>query len=484
MVFAYLPFVFAFLPLFFLTYYAVGHFFGTKGKNVVLFLFSLVFYAWGEPIYIILMFYSTILDYVCGRMIEKGTEEGSVLKKRIFLTISLIGNLGLLSIFKYLGMILTSINSIPGVAIPIPEIIMPIGISFYTFQTMSYSIDVYRGKVKAQKNIINFGAYVAMFPQLIAGPVVRYETVAAELNQRKETLDDFAAGARRFIIGLGKKTLIANIMAQTADALFMHAPSSLGMLGSWVAIIAYTFQIFFDFSGYSDMAIGMGRMMGFHYLENFNYPYIARSVTDFWRRWHISMSTFFRDYIYIPLGGSRVSKPRWLLNIFIVWFATGLWHGASWNFVIWGLYFGLLLVIEKVFLLKLFEHSKVFSHILTLFFVVFGWVIFTQESVGGILEYTKAMFGAYGRFGTGDTNAVLLLQHSDVNTVFLIALAAAVIFSTPIAKKIKEKLTQKGNGELPTAAAVAYDVAVFAILFLCTVQLALGAYNPFIYFRF
>ncbi|MBR4881349.1 MAG: MBOAT family protein [Clostridia bacterium] len=484
MVFAYLPFLFAFLPLFFLSYYAVGALFGTRGKNVVLFVFSLVFYAWGEPIYIVLMIYSTLLDYICGRMIENGEKKGSRTQKRIFLAVSLIGNLCLLSIFKYLGMILTSFNSLTGLGIPVPEIIMPIGISFYTFQTMSYSIDVYRGKVKAQKNIVNFGAYVAMFPQLIAGPVVRYETVERELNQRTETIDDFAAGARRFIIGLGKKTLIANIMAQTADALFAYAPESLGMIGSWVAIIAYTFQIFFDFSGYSDMAIGMGRMMGFHYLENFNYPYIARSVTDFWRRWHISMSTFFRDYIYIPLGGSRVSKPRWLINIFVVWFATGLWHGASWNFVIWGLYFGLLLVLEKAFMLKLFEHSKVFSHILTLLFVIYGWVIFTQESVGGILEYTKAMFGAYGRYGTGDTNAILLLQHSDVNTVFLIALGAAVLFSTPVARVIKEKLVAKGNGQLPTAAAVAYDVAVFAVLFLCTIQLALGAYNPFIYFRF
>ena len=484
MVFSYLPFVFAFLPLFFLSYYAVGHFFGTKGKNVVLFVFSLIFYAWGEPVYIVMMIYSTILDYTCGIMIEKGEKEGNITKKRIFLGVSLVGNLGLLAIFKYLMMMVTTLNSLTGLAVPVPEIILPIGISFYTFQTMSYSIDVYRGKVKAQRNIVNFGAYVAMFPQLIAGPVVRYETVERELNQRTESIDDFAVGARRFIIGLGKKTLIANIMAQTADALFKYAPSSLGMVGSWVAIIAYTFQIFFDFSGYSDMAIGMGRMMGFHYLENFNYPYIARSVTDFWRRWHISMSTFFRDYLYIPLGGSRVSKPRWLINIFIVWFATGLWHGASWNFVIWGLYFGLLLVLEKFFMLKLFEHSKVFSHILTLFFIVFGWVIFTQESVGGILEYIKAMFGAYGRFGIGDTNAVLLMQHSDVNTIFIIALCAAILFSTPIAKIIKEKLVAKGNGQLPTVAAVAYDIGVFAVLFLCTIQLALGAYNPFIYFRF
>ena len=478
MVFAYLPFVFAFLPSFFLAYYAVGHFFGTKGKNVVLFLFSLVFYAWGEPIYIILMAYSTILDYVCGRMIEKGTEEGSVLKKRIFLTISLIGNLGLLSIFKYLGMILTSINSIPGVAIPIPEIIMPIGISFYTFQTMSYSIDVYRGKVKAQKNIINFGAYVAMFPQLIAGPVVRYETVAAELNQRKETLDDFAAGARRFIIGLGKKTLIANIMAQTADALFMHAPSSLGMLGSWVAIIAYTFQIFFDFSGYSDMAIGMGRMMGFKFLENFNYPYISKSITDFWRRWHISMSSFFRDYVYIPLGGNRCSILKWIRNIAIVWFLTGLWHGAEWNFVLWGLYFAIILLAEKFFLGRLLEKLPVMNHIYSLLLIVYGWVIFRAGNISQIGEFTKAMFGGYGLLGQGSSNALTLLYQAEIGTVAIAMFVIGVIAATPILPKIKEKTANS------RVVAVLGDVLLLLIFFICVAELALGSYNPFIYFKF
>jgi len=488
MVFSSLTFLFGFLPLFFICYYTAGRFGGIRGKNIALFLFSLVFYAWGEPAYVLLMIYSTVLDYVCGRMIEDGERKGNRKKKKVFLAVSLAGNLGLLGVFKYLMMFLSTANSLFSLSIAVPKIILPIGISFYTFQTMSYSIDVYRGKVKAQHDIINFGAYVAMFPQLIAGPVVRYETIEKELNYRVETVDDFAAGARRFIVGLGKKTLIANIMAQTADALFKSSPAELGALGSWVAILAYTFQIFFDFAGYSDMAIGMGRMMGFHYLENFNYPYIANSITDFWRRWHISMSTFFRDYLYIPLGGNRVSKARWICNIFVVWFATGLWHGASWNFVLWGLYFGLLLVLEKAFALKLLSKSKIISHIWALFFIIYGWVIFTQESLSGLWEYTKAMFGGYGAVGTGTTNAVTLLQRSDVNTVFIIAFIAAIVFSTPIAKKIGERCAEKaGNASgkrLGVSMGVLYDAALLIVLFLCTIQLAVGAYNPFIYFRF
>lgn len=488
MVFSNLTFLFCFLPLFFICYYVAGYFGGIRGKNIVLFLFSLVFYAWGEPLYVLLMIYSTILDYVCGRMIEDGEIKGNKRKKRIFLAVSLVGNLGLLGFFKYLVMFLSTANSLFSLSIDVPEIILPIGISFYTFQTMSYSVDVYRGKVKAQHDIINFGAYVAMFPQLIAGPVVRYETVERELNYRVETIDDLAEGARRFIVGLGKKALIANTMAQTCDTLFASTPSDLGLLGSWVAILAYTFQIFFDFSGYSDMAIGMGRMMGFHYLENFNYPYIADSVTDFWRRWHISMSSFFRDYVYIPLGGNRVSKPRWIFNIFVVWFITGLWHGSSWNFVLWGLYFGVLLVLEKEFLLKIISKSKVFSHIWALFFIIYGWVIFTRESVTDMWEYTKALFGGYGMVGIGDTNAVTLLQRADVNMIFIIAFSAAIVFSTPIAKKIGEVVCEKvkktSGSFLSLSMGVLYDVVLFIILLLCTVQLALGAYNPFIYFRF
>ena len=484
MVFSSLTFLFGFLPLFFVCYFIAGRLGGIRGKNIALFLFSLVFYAWGEPVYILLMIYSTILDYTCGRMIEDGELKGNQKKKKIFLVISLIGNLGLLGVFKYLVMLVGTVNSLFSLSVPVPKILLPIGISFYTFQTMSYSIDVYRGKVKAQRDIINFGAYVSMFPQLIAGPVVRYETIEKELNYRKETVDDFAAGARRFVVGLGKKTLIANIMAQTADALFANPPADLGVLGSWVAILAYTFQIFFDFSGYSDMAIGMGRMMGFHYLENFNYPYIANSVTDFWRRWHISMSTFFRDYLYIPLGGNRVSKGRWIFNIFVVWFATGLWHGASWNFVLWGLYFGLLLVLEKVWILQFVSKHKILSHIWALACIVYGWVIFTQESMAKLWQYTKALFGGFGLLGSGETNAVILLQRADVNVVFVVAFVAAIVFSTPVAKKIQGKCAEKALNAPAKALGVVYDVALLILLFLCTIQLAVGAYNPFIYFRF
>ena len=489
MVFSSLTFLFAFLPIFFLCYYTLGKLFGIRGKNVALFVFSLIFYAWGEPVYVLLMVYSTVLDYTCGRMIEAGEKKGSRKQKKAFLIVSLAGNLGLLAVFKYLTMLVGTANTLFGTAFPLPGIALPIGISFYTFQTMSYSIDVYRGKVEAQHDIINFGAYVAMFPQLIAGPIVRYESVAADLNSRTETLEDFTAGARRFIVGLGKKALIANTMAQTADALFAGSPSSLGVLGSWTAIIAYTFQIFFDFSGYSDMAIGLGRMMGFRYPENFNYPYIAASLTDFWRRWHISMSSFFRDYVYIPMGGSRVSKGRWILNLFTVWFLTGLWHGASWNFVLWGVYFGVLLALEKLVFLKWLGRCRVLSHVWALFFIVYGWVIFTQDTLGGLWEYTKALFGGYGLYGTGTNNAVILLMRADVNTVFFIMLAAAVLFSMPFAAWLKKKLLpEPAEGGAETARAkvlgAVCDGALILLLLLCTVQLVLGSYNPFIYFRF
>ncbi|MBQ4290837.1 MAG: MBOAT family protein [Clostridia bacterium] len=490
MVFSSLTFLFAFLPVFFLCYFLLGKLFGIRGKNIALFLFSLVFYAWGEPVYVLLMVYSTILDYTCGRMIEAGEKKGRPKQKKAFLTVSMIGNLALLAVFKYLTMMIGTANTLFGTLLPVPEIVLPIGISFYTFQTMSYSIDVYRGKVEAQHDFINFGAYVAMFPQLIAGPIVRYEAVAAQLNQRTETLEDFAAGARRFIVGLGKKVLIANTMAQTADALFENPASSLGSLGAWVAILAYTFQIFFDFSGYSDMAIGLGRMMGFHYPENFNYPYIASSVTEFWRRWHITMSSFFRDYIYIPMGGSRVSRPRWILNIFVVWFLTGLWHGASWNFVLWGLYFGFLLVLEKLVFRKWLEKGKILPHVWSLFFIVYGWVIFTQETLGGLWEYTKALFGGYGFLGTAQNNAVILLQRADVNTVFFLMFAAAVLFSMPFSGWLKRKLRLEPAGDQPVPATralvcgILLDTGLILILLLCTVQLVQGSYNPFIYFRF
>ena len=492
MVFASTQFLFWFMPLFFLCYYGIGHFGGLKVKNYILFFFSMIFYSWGEPLYVLLMIYSTVLDYTCGRMIEHGRNTGKKWLMRLFLGVSLVGNLLPLSLFKYADMFLLSANHLFDLSIPALGLTMPIGISFYTFQTMSYSIDIYRGKFKPQKNIIYFGAYVVMFPQLIAGPVLRYSYVVETMNDRKETLSDFTAGMKRFILGLAKKIIIANTMASVCDKLFILGGNRLGALGSWIAIIAYTFQIYYDFSGYSDMAVGMGRMMGFEFPENFIYPYISRSVTEFWRRWHITMSTFFRDYVYFPLGGSRVKTPRWLLNIVIVWALTGLWHGASWNFVLWGLYFAAILILEKLLLHKVLDKTHVVSRIWTMFVVIIGWVLFnaTEDHASGLQgmawlgDYLKAMFGGFGLQGTVLTPAVTELVYAGVNVVFVIALAAAVVFSTPIVPFVKRKVGEMADGGMKTALCVLGDVACLALLTVCISELAIGSYNPFIYFRF
>ena len=487
MEFSQLYFTFWFLPLFFLCYYFFGKIAGLRGKNVTLLIFSLFFYAWGEPVYVLLMVYSTVLDYTCGRMIEKGELAGNTKKKKLWLTVSLIGNLGLLGIFKYLDFAIETINLIPKVDLPLANIMLPIGISFYTFQTMSYSIDVYYGKVKAQHDILTFGTYVTMFPQLIAGPVVRYRTVEAELMDRTENIDGFSNGLRRFIIGLGKKVLIANTMAKVADGLFNPLDpsasvateiSQLGVIGSWIVMLAYTLHIYFDFSGYSDMAIGMGKMMGFKFLENFNYPYISKSITEFWRRWHISMSTFFRDYVYIPLGGSRCSTLKWIRNIAVVWFLTGLWHGAEWNFVLWGLYFAVILLAEKFLLGKLLEKLPVINRIYSLFLIVYGWVIFRVANLGQIGEFTKAMFGSYGVLGNGSKNIWTLLSQAEVGVIAIAMFFVGIVASTPILMKIKEKT--EGN----KVVGVIGDVLLLLLLFVCVAELALGSYNPFIYFKF
>ena len=483
MIFASQTFLFGFLPLFFILYLAAGKFFGLRGKNTVLFFMSLIFYAWGEPVYIVLMIYSSVLDYVCGRMIYSADRQGKNGKKKAFLCVSMVGNLALLGVFKYLGFFTQTVNSVFHLSIPVFSLALPVGISFYTFQTMSYSLDVYRGTITPQKNFIYFGAYVAMF--LIAGPVVRYSDIARELDCRTENLNGFASGARKLICGLAKKVLIANTMAAVADPLFENPASSLGVLGTWIAIIAYTFQIFFDFSGYSDMAIGMGRMMGFNYPENFNYPYISRSVTEFWRRWHITMSTFFRDYVYIPLGGSRCSVIKWLRNVFIVWFLTGLWHGAAWHYVAWGLYFGVLLVVEKFLLRKLLEKSHVISHIYAMLMIICGWVIFRCDSVSDALSFIGSMFGASGLYGNDTVPSPVLLQQSGVSTVFFVTLIFAVLFSAPIIPWLKNKL-ESSCTKLALRGAVycTADFVLIVLLVLSSVQLALGSYNPFIYFDF
>ena len=490
MEFSQLYYVFLFLPVFFLLYYLFGKLCGLRGKNVVLLIFSLLFYAWGEPLYVLLMVYSTALDYTCGRMIGRATERGSTRGRKAWLAVSLVGNLGLLAVFKYLDLFIRTLNLLPFLDLPLAGIALPIGISFYTFQTMSYSIDVYRGNVGVQKDVLAFATYVTMFPQLVAGPVVRYATVERELTCRTENLESFAGGLRRFFIGLAKKVLIANTMGSVADALYNPASSAavaaklsyLGALGGWVLVLAYSLQIYFDFSGYSDMAIGIGRMMGFRFLENFDYPYISKSITEFWRRWHISMSTFFRDYVYIPLGGNRCSRPRWIFNILVVWFLTGLWHGAEWNFVLWGLYFAVILLIERLFLGRILKKLPVLNHLYAILLIAYGWVIFRCGSVGEIWELTKALFGVYGLQGNGTQPAVTLLSLAGVGVIAAVVFVIALVASTPILPKIRELLSHKPR--LARVAAVAGDVALFALFFLSVVELALGSYNPFIYFKF
>ena len=376
MVFSSLTFLMLFLPTVLLIYFAVPR----QGKNAVLFIFSLLFYAWGEPIYVGLMIFSTVLDYTCGWLVEKyrGTS-----KQKIGLLISVFTNLSLLFFFKYTDFFIGTINTVFGTDIAMLNLPLPIGISFYTFQTMSYTIDVYRGDAKVQKNILSFGAYVSLFPQLIAGPIVRYQDIADQLNERTHSFDRFGDSVKRFVTGLGKKVLLANNIGLLWDAISKTAAENLTTLAAWLGIIAFAFQIYFDFSGYSDMAIGLGKMFGFEFLENFDYPYTSKSVTEFWRRWHISLGTWFRDYIYIPLGGNRKGLPIQIRNIAIVWILTGFWHGASWNYVLWGVFYGVLLMAEKLFLLKWLKKAPAFvGHIYTMFAVLFGWILFAFEDFG------------------------------------------------------------------------------------------------------
>ncbi len=469
MLFSSLHFLLFFLPLFFLCYFAVKK---RRGRNLVLFLFSLLFYAWGEPLYVFLMVSSLAVNW----FLALRTTGARGRRRKGLLITACVFNLLLIGVFKYAGFFARAVNLVPGVGLPVPELPLPLGISFYTFQILSYCIDVYRGEVEAQRDFLTLGAYLCAFPQLIAGPIVRYSTVAADLADRRESAEDTAGGMRRFIAGLSKKVLVANVMARTADALFGSDPAGFGMAGAWIAALAYTLQIYFDFSGYSDMAIGLGRMMGFHYLENFNYPYTARSVTDFWRRWHMSLSSFFRDYVYIPLGGSRVTTVRWIRNIAAVWMLTGLWHGAGWNFVLWGLYFGVLLILEKLFLRGL-EKIPVLNRICTLFTVVMGWVIFRSEDFGGMGSMFAALFGAYGPAGNSGRLPVLL-QTAHFDPAFLLAFALGCVLSAPVWPMLKERLNRARAGK------ILCDLAALCALFACIAALAVGSYNPFIYFRF
>lgn len=456
MVFSSLMFLFCFLPIFLVVYFG---FKGRKARNVILLLFSLLFYGYGEPIYVILMVLSIVINYYLALFMNKSKN------KKKWLIVDIIFNLGLLAIFKYSNFFLENINNIFNLNIDFLSISLPIGISFYTFQILTYVIDVYRNEVKVQKSLINLGCYISAFPQLIAGPIVRYKTVNDELDERCESLKDFSEGIRRFIIGLSKKVLIANEMAYVADTLFASDITSLGVIGVVVASIAFTFQIYFDFSGYSDMAIGLGRMLGFHYLENFNYPYVARSITDFWRRWHISLSTFFRDYVYIPMGGNRVSVVRHILNLFVVWSLTGLWHGASWNFVFWGLFYFVLLVLEKYVFKKVEKLPKVLGHIYTFSLVVFGFMIFYFTDINKLGEAIVTLFG---KNGLGDVRVFSNLQIFKVRTIVIFVIA--ILASTPLIKKLFNKK---------------YSDILLIILFVLSIMgILASSYNPFIYFRF
>lgn len=454
-----------FLPAVLILYYITPK----RFRNLTLFIVDLVFYAWGEPMLVLLMLVSVVINYVAGVLIGINREKKK-LTKAIFI-ISIILNLGLLGFFKYIGFIGETLNFVlPFLNIPVIQVSLPIGISFYTFQTMSYTIDVYRNTVKVQKNIITFGTYVSLFPQLIAGPIVRYEDVAQQLMERKETLEQFTQGVKLFLVGLSKKILIANEMGNLWDAV-RDSGAAGGAAGAWVGIIAYTFQIYFDFSGYSDMAIGLGRMFGFEFMKNFDYPYISKSITEFWRRWHISLGTWFREYVYIPLGGNRKGLGRQIINIGVVWFLTGLWHGASWNFILWGVYFGILLMIEKIFLLKLLKKAPAaVSHLYAIILFVFGWVIFYFEDMGEMGTFIARLFGSDGFMMSGDIAATVIS--------YIPLLIAAAVISTPLITTLYHKIKSR-----PVLYAADNAACILALL-LCTTSLVSSSYNPFLYFKF
>ncbi|MGN1127152.1 MAG: MBOAT family O-acyltransferase [Ruminococcus sp.] len=470
MLFASTVFIFAFLPAVLLLYYVVLKKFRTA-QNILLLVASLLFYAWGEPKYVLIMILSIIMNYIFGLLVDKF--RSSKVKSRLVIALTVVFNLGVLYIFKYLMFTIENINSIAGLHLSVPNIVLPIGISFFTFQAMSYVIDVYREKGEAQKNPLNVGLYMSFFPQLIAGPIVRYETVAYQIKHREESFEKFSEGVCRFIIGLAKKVLLANTMAVVADYAFDMPNNELTVVMAWVGAIAYTFQIFFDFGGYSDMAIGLGKMFGFEFLENFNYPYISLSVSEFWRRWHMSLGTWFRDYVYFPLGGSRVkSKARLVFNLFVVWSLTGIWHGANWTFLCWGLMYFVLLTIEKLigWEKKYPDKMKILRRIYTLFFVIMGWVLFRAESIGDAGAYFATMFG--GGNLIDDSTIYYTLN-------YLVYFVIAILVSTPIFKNISAKV----NGNNPVVVAVS-TVGLFVLLVVSVSYIVKGAYNPFIYFNF
>jgi len=478
MIFSSLEFLFLFFPISIIAYFAVPkkH---LKWRNLVLLVVSLIFYGWGEPIYVFLMIFSITLDYIFGYGVSIYKEKGSDRIARRFMIASIVINILVLGFFKYADFIISNLKLIPALSNLEPlNLALPIGISFYTFQTMSYTIDIYKGEAKMQKNPVSFGAYVAMFPQLVAGPIVRYRQIDAYLRERKESLAFIASGVRTFLAGLAKKIFLANMAGQLWKTFSEIPVGQRTVAGCWIGIICYSFQIYFDFSGYSDMAIGLGKMFGFKFLENFNYPYISKSITEFWRRWHISLSTWFRDYVYIPLGGSRCSPVLNYRNILIVWFLTGFWHGASWNFIVWGLYYCALLIIEKAFLLKKLEQiPAVFRHIYTLFFVLFGWLLFVSESqyLGGLgdgIVYLGNMFGVGTAAGISQGDIYDISR----NFIFFVIMGIA---ATPLPKKLFYKFYEKSAVVKYAAYAGGIVVFIFGVAYLVD-----SSFNPFLYFRF
>lgn len=466
MLFSSIPFLYYFIPILIILYFAAPK----RLKNSILLLSSLFFYAWGEPKYLIFMLISITQGYIFGILIEKSRKRK---RSKVFLTVSVLFSLLLLGYCKYADFFISNFNAVTGLSVPLLRIALPIGISFYTFQILSYTVDVYRGDVPAQKNYINLAAYISMFPQLIAGPIVRYSDIAKQLDNRTHSIDDAAAGIRRFVVGLSKKILIANILGELVDT--FKASDEKSVLFFWIYSVAYMLHIYFDFSGYSDMAIGLGRIFGFHFSENFNYPYISGSITEFWRRWHISLGSWFRDYLYIPLGGNRVSKPRWFLNIFIVWMATGLWHGAAWNFVLWGVMFAILLIIEKLWLLSLLKRSKVLNHIYVLLLVMLSFVIFDASSISDAFSCIASMFG-------GSEIPAVTFESMYYLKSYAITLIIAIICATPIPKKLVCIAQKNRYGGLVVNAAE--PIAITVLLAVCTAFLIDGSFNPFLYFRF
>ena len=461
MLFSSIPFLYYFLPAVLLLYFLVPK----SCKNAVLLISSLVFYAWGEPKYVFLMIATISLFYFCGIAIGKSQTRRM---KKLWLTVSVVISLALLAIFKYADFFISSVNAVTGLNMSLLRLALPIGISFYTFQCLSYTIDVYRGNAAVQKNIISFGAYVVLFPQLIAGPIVRYVDVARELDSRTHSLEDFALGMRRFLVGLGKKILIANQLGQLTE--IFRGSGEKSVVFYWMYAIAFALHIYFDFSGYSDMAIGLGRIFGFQFIENFNYPYLSKSIAEFWRRWHMSLGSWFRDYVYIPLGGNRVKPARWVFNTLVVWMLTGLWHGAAWNFVLWGLLYAAFLLIEK-WVPALQKLPTVFRRAYVLLIVVLGFVLFNAADLSQALSDIGGMFG-FGKVPFVNTETLYYLRS------YGLLFVAAFIGATPLVKTVAEKVSQK------TVGAVLEIFVMAFLLILCTAYLVDGSFNPFLYFRF